>query len=170
MAGCLFCFTRRRPFGAEDRSAAVLLQPHIADALRSQSRRDAERLLTGRQRELLRLVAAGHDNTAIARQLGLSPGTVRKHLENAFARLDVSTRTAAVAKVCPDAVWSDPARENDVGGQVVMSGQESHSTGITMPAVSTGRSAVWCVRAIVSTAPPGRMSSRSVGPEITNIR
>ena len=131
MAGCLFCFTRRRPFGAEDRSAAVLLQPHIADALRSQSRRDAERLLTGRQRELLRLVAAGHDNTAIARQLGLSPGTVRKHLENAFARLDVSTRTAAVAKVCPDAVWSDPARENDVGGQVVMSGQESHSTGIT---------------------------------------
>ena len=115
-------FTRRRPFGAEDRSAAVLLQPHIADALRSQSRRDAERLLTRRQRELLRLVAAGHDNTAIARQLGLSPGTVRKHLENAFARLDVSTRTAAVAKVCPDAVWSDPARENDEAGQVVMSG------------------------------------------------
>jgi DNA-binding CsgD family transcriptional regulator len=115
-------FTRCRPFGAEDRSAAVLLQPHIADALRSQSRRDAERLLTGRQRELLRLVAAGHDNTAIARQLGLSPGTVRKHLENAFARLDVSTRTAAVAKVCPDAVWSDPVRENDEADQVVMSG------------------------------------------------
>jgi len=61
--------------------------------------------LTRRELEVLRLVAAGHDNIAIARQLGLSPGTVRKHLENAFARLDVSTRTAAVAKVCPDATW-----------------------------------------------------------------
>jgi DNA-binding CsgD family transcriptional regulator len=98
-------FWRRRRFGEEDRSAAGLLQPHIANALRHQSRRSAARLLTGRQRELLRLVAAGHDNIAIARQLGLSPGTVRKHLENAFARLDVSTRTAAVAKVCPDATW-----------------------------------------------------------------
>jgi DNA-binding CsgD family transcriptional regulator len=101
----------RRPgcaFSDEDRSAAVLLQPHIVDALRCQSRYAAARLLTGRQLELLRLVAAGHDNIAIARQLGLSPYTVRKHLENAFARLDVTSRTAAVAKVCPDATWLDP--------------------------------------------------------------
>ena len=105
-------FLRRLQFGEEDRSAAVLLQPHIADALRCQGRHAAARLLTGRQRELLRLVAAGHDNIAIARQLGLSPGTVRKHLENAFARLDVSTRTAAVAKVCPDATWLGPQRSS----------------------------------------------------------
>ena len=45
---------------------------------------------------------------SIARRLGLSPYTVRKHLENAFARLDVTSRTAAVAKVCPDATWLDP--------------------------------------------------------------
>ena len=70
-----------------------------------QWRRAADRLLTGRQRELLRLVAAGHDNVSIACQLGLSPATVRKHLENAFARLEVSSRTEAVAKVCPDAAW-----------------------------------------------------------------
>jgi DNA-binding CsgD family transcriptional regulator len=103
-------FLRRpgRAFSDEDRSAAVLLQPHIADALRCQSRYAAARLLTGRQRELLRLVVAGHDNIAIARRLGLSPYTVRKHLENAFARLDVTSRTAAVAKVCPDATWLDP--------------------------------------------------------------
>lgn len=101
----------RRPgcaFSDEDRSAAVLLQPHVADALRLQSRSAAARLLTGRQRELLRLVAAGHDNVQIARRLGLSPYTVRKHLENAFARLDVTSRTAAVAKVCPDTGWLDP--------------------------------------------------------------
>jgi DNA-binding CsgD family transcriptional regulator len=93
------------PFGDADRDAAALLQPHIADALRVQGRHAASRLLTGRQRELLRLVAAGHDNIAIACQLGLSPATVRKHLENAFARLEVSSRTEAVAKICPDAAW-----------------------------------------------------------------
>jgi DNA-binding CsgD family transcriptional regulator len=93
------------PFGDTDRDAAALLQPHVADALRVQGRRAASRLLTGRQRELLRLVAAGHDNIAIACQLGLSPATVRKHLENAFVRLEVSSRTAAVAKICPDAAW-----------------------------------------------------------------
>jgi len=101
----------RRPgcaFSDEDRSAAILLQPHIADALRRQSRDAAARVLTGRQRELLGLVAAGHDNIAIARRLGLSPYTVRKHLENAFARLEVTSRTAAVAKVCPDATWLEP--------------------------------------------------------------
>jgi DNA-binding NarL/FixJ family response regulator len=61
--------------------------------------------LTTRQRELLRLVAAGLDNIAIARQLGLSPGTVRKHLENAFTRLGVSSRTAAIAKLHPELIW-----------------------------------------------------------------
>jgi DNA-binding CsgD family transcriptional regulator len=94
-----------RSFDDEERDAAVLLQPHIADALRVQERRAADRRLTGRQRELLRLVAAGHDNISIACQLGLSPATVRKHLENAFARLEVSSRTEAVAKFCPDAAW-----------------------------------------------------------------
>jgi len=94
-----------RPFGDAERSAAVLLQPHIADALRVQGRASGSRLLTERQRELLSLVAAGHDNIAIASQLGLSSATVRKHLANAFARLEVSSRTAAVAKICPDVTW-----------------------------------------------------------------
>jgi DNA-binding CsgD family transcriptional regulator len=94
-----------RPFGDDERDTAVLLQPHIADALRVQGRRSASRLLTRRQQELLRLVAAGHDNISIAGQLGLSPATVRKHLENAFTRLEVSSRTEAVAKICPDATW-----------------------------------------------------------------
>jgi DNA-binding NarL/FixJ family response regulator len=78
-----------RTFGDEERNAAELLHPHIADALRLQSRTAVARLLTRRQRELLRLVAAGHDNIAIAGLLGLSPATVRKHLENAFSRLGV---------------------------------------------------------------------------------
>lgn len=105
--GRRLAFFRRSgyPFVEEERAAAVLLQPHIADALRVQSHRAAAQLLTRRQHELLRLVATGYDNVAIARQLRLSPTTVRKHLENAFDRLDVSSRTAAVARLWPDVTW-----------------------------------------------------------------
>ena len=92
-------------FTDQHRSAATLLRPHIADALRLQARRAATGSLTARQQELLQLVAAGHHNQAIARQLGLSPGTVRKHLENTFARLGVASRTEAIAKTRPDSAW-----------------------------------------------------------------
>ena len=43
-------------------------------------------------------MAAGHSNAEIARQLFLSENTVRKHLENIYQRLSVSSRTAAVAR------------------------------------------------------------------------
>ena len=54
-----------------------------------------------RQWELLRLLAAGHTNTQIARRLGISERTVRTHLENIYRRLDVSSRTAAVTRAFP---------------------------------------------------------------------
>ena len=38
-------------------------------------------------------------NDQIARHLVISPGTVTKHPENAYARLGVTSRTAAVARV-----------------------------------------------------------------------
>lgn len=57
--------------------------------------------LTPRQREVVLLVAEGLTNAEIARRLWISPGTVRRHLENAFARLEVHTRTAAVARLHP---------------------------------------------------------------------
>ena len=94
-----------RPFTDDERDAAVLLQPHVSRALRRQARLTAARLLTERQAEILQLVAAGYDNTAIARRLGLSRGTVRKHLENIYARLGVSSRAAAVAGAFPDITW-----------------------------------------------------------------
>ncbi len=47
---------------------------------------------------MLGLVARGKTNGEIAGALWLSPGTVRKHLENAFEKLDVHTRTAAAAR------------------------------------------------------------------------
>jgi DNA-binding CsgD family transcriptional regulator len=57
---------------------------------------EAQRL-SPRQREILELVAAGKTNAEIAGLLWISPGTVRKHLENAYERLGVHTRTGAVA-------------------------------------------------------------------------
>ena len=53
--------------------------------------------LSGREIEVLRLVAAGHRNTQIAGELVLSEKTVARHLSNIFAKLDVGSRTAAAA-------------------------------------------------------------------------
>lgn len=52
--------------------------------------------LTTREREILALVAEGRTNGEVASALWISPATVRKHLENAYAKLGVTTRTAAV--------------------------------------------------------------------------
>ena len=53
--------------------------------------------LTGRELEVLRLVAAGMSNREIASALVISERTVARHLQNIFAKLRVSSRTAASA-------------------------------------------------------------------------
>jgi DNA-binding NarL/FixJ family response regulator len=53
--------------------------------------------LTGREAEVLALVAAGRSNREIAEALVLSPKTVARHLSNIFAKLGVSSRTQAAA-------------------------------------------------------------------------
>ena len=76
--------------------------PHLYQAyLDAEGRRAGTPELTRRPWELLRLVAAGHTNAQIARRLGLSEGTVRRHLENIYGRLQVSSRTAAVTRAFP---------------------------------------------------------------------
>ncbi len=46
---------------------------------------------------MLRLVAAGHTNRAIAAELYLSDKTVARHLSNIFVKIGVSSRSAATA-------------------------------------------------------------------------
>jgi DNA-binding CsgD family transcriptional regulator len=53
--------------------------------------------LSPREREVIRLLAAGLTNRSIAAELFLSEKTVARHLSNIFAKLHVSTRTAAAA-------------------------------------------------------------------------
>jgi DNA-binding NarL/FixJ family response regulator len=53
--------------------------------------------LTARELEVLRLVAAGRTNKAIAADLVLSERTVERHVSNIFAKLGLSSRSAATA-------------------------------------------------------------------------
>lgn len=54
--------------------------------------------LTGQEVRVLERLAAGQSNKEIARTLGLSPNTVKTHVANLFAKLEVARRTQAVRK------------------------------------------------------------------------
>jgi DNA-binding CsgD family transcriptional regulator len=92
----LLFFRTTSSFAERDRLVLTLLRPHLVEL-----HRRARGALTQRQTELLRMVAAGSSNAEIAATLFVSPHTVRKHLENIFARLEVTSRTAAVARAFP---------------------------------------------------------------------
>jgi DNA-binding CsgD family transcriptional regulator len=55
--------------------------------------------LTEREAEILSWIARGKSNEEIALLLFVSPHTIRKHLENAYRKLGVHTRAAAVARL-----------------------------------------------------------------------
>jgi DNA-binding CsgD family transcriptional regulator len=92
-------------FRERDRAVLDLVLPHLKQFRRNAAARrrlsaraaDAVERLTPREREILELVAKGRTNAEVARLLWISPGTVRKHLENVYDKLGVHTRTGAVA-------------------------------------------------------------------------
>jgi LuxR family maltose regulon positive regulatory protein len=55
--------------------------------------------LTARELEVLHLIAEGLSNDAIAQKLFLSTGTVKVHLKHIYGKLDVNSRTQAVARL-----------------------------------------------------------------------
>jgi DNA-binding CsgD family transcriptional regulator len=72
-----------------DRSGDALLLEELRDDLG----------LTQRERQILAWVARGKTNPEIAEILWIAPTTVRKHLENIYAKLGVRTRTAAAIRL-----------------------------------------------------------------------
>ena len=56
-----------------------------------------ERALTNREREVVTLIAAGHETSQIAEELNISPETVRTHVRNAMSKLGARTRAQLVA-------------------------------------------------------------------------
>jgi DNA-binding CsgD family transcriptional regulator len=92
-----------RDFSERDRLVLQTLAPHLLRIRRLTSRApdraegSVPQMLTRREREVLSLVAGGLTNRQIAARLSVAPGTVRKHLDNVYAKLDVPGRAAAVA-------------------------------------------------------------------------
>lgn len=88
-----------RPFGERELILCDALRPHVSAWILhlDESGQSGCAVLTERQVEILGLVRCGLSNKEVARALGVTRATVRKHLENAFLRLEVASRTAAVA-------------------------------------------------------------------------
>jgi DNA-binding CsgD family transcriptional regulator len=103
-------------FAERDRAVLETLRPHLRarEALADLHRRardtdgattpadatdEQHASLTAREREILHLVGKGQTNAQIAAELWIAPGTVKKHLENAYERLGVSSRAAAATSV-----------------------------------------------------------------------
>jgi DNA-binding CsgD family transcriptional regulator len=103
-----------RDFSDREVMLLQLLRPHlVAVHARQQVRRSGIPDLTPRQWEIIRLLKAGLSNTQVARNLKVSEATVRKHLENIYRRLDVTSRTAALAKIAPIMDSGGPAYRQD---------------------------------------------------------
>jgi DNA-binding NarL/FixJ family response regulator len=75
------------------------LDPAVAKRLMASMRaskpEDPGAELTGREREILRMVAAGKANKQIAAELVISERTARTHVSNILRKLDLSSRTQA---------------------------------------------------------------------------
>jgi DNA-binding NarL/FixJ family response regulator len=82
------------------RLVAFFSQPRVLDAVPFPE-------LTGREREILDLVARGLNNAEITQRLVLSPKTVRNHVSNIFSKLQVADRAQAIVR----------AREAGLGGE-----------------------------------------------------
>jgi ATP/maltotriose-dependent transcriptional regulator MalT len=69
-------------------------RPDLARIGRLTGREPRSTVLTGRECEVLRLVAAGHTNGEIASELVISTYTVARHLQNIFTKAGLSSRAA----------------------------------------------------------------------------
>lgn len=108
--------TSGSPFSDREVLMLELLRPHLAPLMLATVRSavaggqmDGCCSLTPRQVEVLRMVQSGLSNKQIGKALGLSEGTVRKHVENVHRRLGVQSRTAAVGAAFG---WADSRAES----------------------------------------------------------
>jgi DNA-binding NarL/FixJ family response regulator len=76
----------------------VALSPSVAARLMSRLRTPSTGPLSQRELEVLRLVAGGNTNREAAARLFITEATVKTHLLNVYAKLDVNDRAAAVAE------------------------------------------------------------------------
>ena len=88
-------------------------------------------LLTARETDVLRLLAEGHGNKAIARSLDIAIGTVKTHLKAIFQKLDATSRTEVAAVAERRGLLAVPSADGDsligtpVGWSTVAAGSNS---------------------------------------------
>ena len=97
-----------RTFTERERSLLEFLRPalikmHAAASARRRQKGLESPPLTRRETEILGWIADGKTTREIAAILVVSPHTVRKHIEHILEKLDVRTRSAAVARAFPTA-------------------------------------------------------------------
>lgn len=90
-------------------AGAASLSPRMAATMLTRVRENgrpaaphADAGLSSREREVLRLVACGKDNTAIARELFISPHTVKNHISSILLKLQVANRIQAAVRAVRD--------------------------------------------------------------------
>jgi DNA-binding CsgD family transcriptional regulator len=101
---CVQLWRHDRDFSRREQDILSILQQDLI-RLRTDARRGraaslpAASSLTAREAEVLIWAVRGHSHGEIAARLGASPGTVGKHLEHAYAKLDVRSRAQAVDRI-----------------------------------------------------------------------
>jgi DNA-binding CsgD family transcriptional regulator len=90
---------RTRQYGPREMAMLQMLSPSLTRLMRERPTPRLPSTLTVQERRVLMRVAAGHSNRHIAETLSVAESTVRKHLENAYRKLGVTNRVAAVARL-----------------------------------------------------------------------
>ena len=93
-------------------AGGTALDPEVVSQLLSRARRrDPLERLSPRENEVLRLMAEGRSNTAIAQALVVSEGAVEKHVSNIFAKLDLPPAEQDHRRVLAVLRWLEHAGE-----------------------------------------------------------
>lgn len=102
-AACIHLWRSEGDFRRRDQDVLAVLQHQlIAMRERARTRRPAQGAvasLTVREAEILTWAARGASDERIAARLGVSPATVGKHLEHAYAALGVHSRVEAIGRI-----------------------------------------------------------------------
>jgi DNA-binding NarL/FixJ family response regulator len=111
--GYLLKDTALAELGQAIRAAArgeTVLAPAVARRLVSHVRQPRREVLSGRETQVLELVALGLTNAEIGQRLCITEATVKTHLLRSFVKLGVNDRTAAVTSAIALGVIASPGR------------------------------------------------------------
>ena len=95
----LGCTRSSGDFSVQDRFALDVVRSFLDRLVLLHDERSLEsNRLTRREHQVLALVARGASNAEIGTELVIAPGTVKKHLDNIYAKLGAANRAEAVAR------------------------------------------------------------------------